>query len=66
MSAILDVELVPPSTVVPEGTTIAVRHFLSVPNCQEVEEAVKGSGNCHSILKVTRSMKKQKLDMEVI
>ena len=66
MSAILDVELVPPSTVVPEGTTIAVRHFLSVPNCQEVEEAVKESGNCHSILKVTRSMKKQKLDMEVI
>ena len=56
----------PPSIVVPEGTTIAVRHFLSVPNCQEVEEATTSSGSCHSILKVTRSMKKEKLDMEVI
>ena len=42
------------------------RHFLSVPTCQEVAEAVKGVGSCHSILKVTRSMKKKKLDMEVI
>ena len=55
----------PPLTLVPEGTTIAVRHFLSVPSCQEVEEAAKGGEGCHSILKVTRSMKK-KLDMEVV
>ena len=65
LSTILDVELVPPARVVPEGTTIAVRHFLSVPSCREVEEAVKGGGRCHSILKVTKSMK-MKLDMEVI
>ena len=65
MSGILDIELVHPARVVPEGTTFAVRHFLSVPSCQEVEEVVKGGGRCHSILKVTKGMKK-KLDMEVV
>ena len=49
----------------PKGTTIAVRHFLSVPSCQEVKEAVQDRGNCHSIMKVTRGLK-NKLDFEVI
>ena len=62
----LDLELVPPATVVPEGTVIGVRHFLSVPSCRDVQEAVKGGESCHSILKVTRSMKKKKLDMEIV
>ena len=61
----LDLELVPPATVVPEGTVIGVRHFLSVPSCRDVQEAVKGGESCHSILKVSRSMKK-KLDIEVV
>ena len=65
LSAVLDVELVSPTTVVPKGTTIAVRHFLSVPSCQEVKEAVQDRGNCHSIMKVTRGLK-NKLDFEVI
>ena len=65
LSAVLDVELVSPTTVVPKGTTIAVRHFLSVPSCQEVKEAIQDRGNCHSIMKVTRGLK-NKLDFEVI
>ena len=65
LSAVLDIELVSPTTAVPKGTTIAVRHFLSVPSCQEVKEAVQDKGNCHIIMKVTRGLK-NKLDFEVI
>ena len=54
LGAIVDVELVKPTLVVPEGVVIGVRHFITVPSCPEVTQSVRRQGSCHNIVKLTK------------
>jgi hypothetical protein len=51
------VELVEPDDVLPEGVEIAIQHFLTVPHCAEVGEAMQTKGDAHNIIKITKDEK---------
>ena len=48
----------------PEGVTVEIKHFLSLPGDPEVKDYMEGNGHWHDIVKVT--MEGDKVDLETI
>ena len=42
------------SLVVPDGVTIELRHFLTVPSAQFVRDELEGDGHAHHLVKITK------------
>ena len=49
---------------VPDGVTVEIKHFLSIPRDPEVTENVEGNGHRHDIVKVT--MEGSVIDLQTI
>ena len=56
--------LLEPADRVPEGVTVEIKHFLSVPRDPEVKEYMEGNGHWHDIVKVT--MEGGTIDLETV
>ena len=52
LGPIVDVHLVEPADKVPEGVTVEIKHFLTIPRDPEVMEYMEGNGHLHDIVKV--------------
>ena len=40
--------------VVPDGVTVELRHFLTVPSAQFVRDELEGDGHAHQLVKITK------------
>ena len=54
LGPIVEIELMKPEDLVPEGVTIAIKHFLTMPSTKEFKEAVEKPGDCHNIMRVRK------------
>ena len=60
LTAIVEVEVMTAfglseqSLVVPDGVTVELRHFLTVPSAQFVRDELEGDGHAHHLLKITK------------
>ena len=56
LGPVVDIELVDPPDKAPSGVVFGVKHFLTIPSCPEVREALEeeGSSHKHYIIKMTK------------
>ena len=64
LGPVVELELVRPANMVPDGVKISIRHFLTVPHSREAQEALYNSEDQHHIVKLT--MVEGRLEMKVL